>query len=208
MSRAGAFLRLGAAMAIALALSGCVSLLPKSKPAQLYRFGATHAQPTRRPPGSSTVGVFWSDGAFQRESAADRILTVTGDKVAYIAEVRWAAPAEVLFDQAVFDAFDAAGGRVRLAPRGAPAPTDFVLRVDVRDFETRYESGPNAAPTVLVRLHAPLPRDRGHTLLSDQRFEARAPAADNRVGAIVAAYDKAVNDVLAQLVAWTNEKTS
>ncbi|WP_297693990.1 ABC-type transport auxiliary lipoprotein family protein [Phenylobacterium sp.] len=208
MSRAGAFLRLGAAMAIALALSGCVSLLPKSKPAQLYRFGATHAQPTRRPPGSSTVGVFWSDGAFQRESAADRILTVTGDKVAYIAEVRWAAPAEVLFDQAVFDAFDAAGGRVRLAPRGAPAPTDFVLRVDVRDFETRYESGPNAAPTVLVRLHATLTRDRGHTLLSDQLFEARAPAADNRVGAIVAAYDKAVNDVLAQLVAWTNEKTS
>jgi len=195
-------------MAIALALSGCVSLLPKSKPAQLYRFGATHAQPTRRPPGSSTVGVFWSDGAFQRESAADRILTVTGDKVAYIAEVRWAAPAEVLFDQAVFDAFDAAGGRVRLAPRGAPAPTDFVLRVDVRDFETRYESGPNAAPTVLVRLHATLTRDRGHTLLSDQLFEARAPAADNRVGAIVAAYDKAVNDVLAQLVAWTNEKTS
>jgi len=208
MSRAGAFLRLGAAMAIALALSGCVSLLPKSKPAQLYRFGATHAQPTRRPPGSSTVGVFWSDGASQRESAADRILTVTGDKVAYIAEVRWAAPAEVLFDQAVFDAFDAAGGRVRLAPRGAPAPTDFVLRVDVRDFETRYESGPNAAPTVLVRLHATLTRDRGHTLLSDQLFEARAPAADNRVGAIVAAYDKAVNDVLAQLVAWTNEKTS
>jgi cholesterol transport system auxiliary component len=208
MSRAGAFLRLGAAMAIALALSGCVSLLPKSKPAQLYRFGATHAQPARRPPDSPTVGVFWSDGAFQRESAADRILTVTGDKVAYIAEVRWAAPAEVLFDQAVFDAFDAAGGRVRLAPRGAPAPTDFVLRVDVRDFETRYESGPNAAPTVLVRLHATLTRDRGHTLLSDQLFEARAPAADNRVGAIVAAYDKAVNDVLAQLVAWTNEKTS
>lgn len=208
MIRARGFLRLGAATAAALALSGCVSLLPKSKPAQLYRFGATHAAPAPRPPAASTVGVFWSNGAFQRESAADRILTVTGDKVAYIAEVRWAAPAEVLFDQAVFDAFDAAGGRVRLAPRGTPAPTDFVLRVDVRDFETRYEAGPNAAPTVLVRLHATLTRDREHTLIADQLFEARAPAADNRVGAIVAAYDKAVNDALGQLVAWTNDKTS
>lgn len=210
MTRARAFARLAAAAALALALSGCVSLLPKSKPAQLYRFGAAAASADKpsASPGGQTVGVFWADGAFQRESANDRIFTVTGERAAYIADSRWAAPAEVLFDQAVFEAFDNAGGKVRLVPRGAPAPTDYVLRVDVRDFETRYEAGPGGAPTVLVRLHATLTRDRARTLVSDQLFEARAPAAANRVTAIVAAYDKAVNEVLGQLVAWTSEKTT
>ena len=34
-----ALLRLAAMAACAVALSGCISLLPKNKPAQLYRFG-------------------------------------------------------------------------------------------------------------------------------------------------------------------------
>jgi ABC-type uncharacterized transport system auxiliary subunit len=35
-------------------------------------------------------------------------------------------------------------------------------------------------------------------------FEARAPASANRVSAIVAAYDRAVTQVLNQAVAWTD----
>lgn len=210
MTRAMTLIRWAGVGLAVLALSACVSLLPKSKPAQLYRFGAAqaHASDGAPPAGAAgNVGVFWSNGSFQRESAGDRILTVTGDRIAYIAETRWAAPAEVLFDQAVFQAFDANGGHVRLVPRGAPAPTDFVLRMDVRNFETRYEAGPEAAPTVLIRLHATLTRDRERSLVSDQLFEASAPASDNRVGAIVAAYDKALGEALGQVVAWTNQKT-
>ena len=138
--------RVLAAAALALALSGCVSLLPKTKPAQLYRFGA-NPPAAAAPADARPIGVFWSNGSFQRESSGDRILTVTGDRAAYIAEARWAAPAEVLFEQAVFETFDSGAGHVRLVPRGAPAPTDFVLRVDVRDFEANYLSGPGAAPT-------------------------------------------------------------
>jgi len=39
--------------------------------------------------------------------------------------------------------------------------------------------------------------------VGEQIFEASVPAGDNRVGAIVAAYDQAVKDVLGKLVAWT-----
>lgn len=208
MTRASALLRLAAAGALALSLGGCISLLPKSKPAQLYRFGeapAAAASPAPTAPAASQVGVFWGGGAFQRESSGDRLLTITGERAAYIAQVRWVAPAQVLFDQAVQAAFEAAPGHVRLVPRGAPSVTDFVLRLDMRNFETRYENGPKAAPTVLVRAHASLTRGRAATQASEQVFEARAPAADNRVGAIVAAYDTALGEVLGQAVAWTNE---
>lgn len=195
--------RLALAVALAASLAGCISLLPKTKPVQLYRFG--EPAPGAQAPPPNAVGVFSANGAFQHESAGDRILTITGDKVAYIADTRWAAPAQVLFQQAVQAAFEAEPGHVRLVPRGLPAPADEVLRVDVTNFETRYES--RGAPTVLVRLHATLARDRERSLVSEQIFEARVRASDNRVSAIVAAYDKAVADTLSQVVAWTNAKT-
>ena len=202
-----ALLKLAGAGVLALSLAGCISLLPKSKPAQLYRFGGPVAA-AKAPPGAAAIGVFSGGGEFQEEAVSDRILTVTGDHAAYIAEARWAAPAQVLFNQAVATAFETSGGHVRLVPRGAPAPTDYVLRLDVRNFEARYEAGPGAAPTVVVRVHDALTRDRNRSLVSEQVFESRVPAGDNRVSAIVAAFDKAVGDVLTQLVSWTNSTTT
>jgi cholesterol transport system auxiliary component len=187
----------------AISLAACVTLLPKTKPAQLYRFGQGEEAAAPRATPAGAVGVYWLDGAFQQEAAGDRILTVTGDKAAYIAEARWVAPAQSLFNQAAAAAFDAAGGRVRLASHGAPTTADFALRLDVRQFETRYPA-PGQTPTVMVRVHATLSRGRGPA--AEQMFDAAVPASDNRVSAIAAAYDKAVTDLLTQVVGWTNEK--
>ncbi|HEV2530899.1 ABC-type transport auxiliary lipoprotein family protein [Phenylobacterium sp.] len=197
-----ALLRLAGAGLLALSLAGCISLLPKTKPAQLYRFGVPAAA-AKAAPGAAAIGVFSGGGEFQQESVGDRILTVTGDRAAYVAEARWAAPAEVMFNQAVANAFETSDGHVRLVPRGAPAPTDYVLRLDVRNFEARYDSD-GGVPTVVVRAHATLTRDRSRSLVAEQVFESRVRAGDNRVTAIVAAFDHAVGDVLGQLVAWTN----
>jgi cholesterol transport system auxiliary component len=208
MTRVQGLLRLCLGLALAASLAGCISLLPKTKPAQLYRFTPPGPATSTASPGDNAVGVFESGGEFQQESAGDRLLTVTGPRVAYIADARWAAPAQVLFNQAMDTAFESSGGHVRLTPRGAPSATDYVLRVDVRKFEARYEAGPKAAPTVLVRIHALMTRDRNHTLVSEQVFEARVPASDNRVSAIVAAFARATDQVLKQLVAWTNQKAA
>jgi cholesterol transport system auxiliary component len=205
-----ALLRLAAVGACALMLSGCISLLPKSKPAQLYRFGQVRAPAAAgstapsAAPSAAPVGVFRASGVFQQESSGDRILTVTGEHAAYIAQTRWVAPASVLFDAAVLNAFDAHAGRARLVSRGENASSDYALRIDVRDFETRYESGAKAAPTVVVRLRAVLTRSQNNAVVGEQLFEARVPAGNNRVEAIVGAYDKALTEVLAKLVAWTD----
>jgi len=205
MSRLKSSLAVLATASAALALSGCISLLPKSKPAHLYRFGQpTAALAAEAPQGS--VGVFRTNATFQRESAGDRLLTVTDGKVAYIAETRWVAPAAVLWDQAVLAAFDADPGPTRLISRGEPAAADYVLRLDVRNFETVYEHGPKAAPTVVVRVRAALTRGTDRSQVVEKIVEKRATAASNRVGSIVPAYDKAVGEVLAEIVAWTNEQ--
>ena len=87
-------LRFAVVAASALALSACVSLLPKTKPANLYRFGQPiAAEAVTAPVGQ--VGVFRTSATFQREAAGDRLLTISGGKVAYIAETRWVAPSPV-----------------------------------------------------------------------------------------------------------------
>lgn len=190
-----------AAWALTLPLSqgGCISLLPKSEPAQLYSFAPPPAA-TAAAPGP--VAVFRSNGQFQEEASDDRILTVSDGKAAYIAQSRWVAPAETLFNEAVGNAFDASP--IRLIARGQQGKFGYALRIDVRSFEARYENGPKAAPTVVVHIHAALTR-ADQTGVGEQEFEARAPAGDNRVTAIVAAFRKASQDVIGQLVAWTKK---
>ena len=195
-------LRLTVVGACALALSGCISLLPKSKPVQLYRFGQTAAAPATQP--ARTVGVFRANGVFQGESAGDRLLTVSGGKAAYVAETRWVAPASVLFDEALVAAFDASPGSTRLISRGEQGRADYALRVDVRNFETDYDAGSRSAPTVVVRIRAALAKaDR--TSAGETILESRVKAGSNHVTAIVAAYDQALGEVLGRLTAWTDK---
>lgn len=82
---------------------------------------------------------------------------------------------------------------------------DYVIRLDVRTFEARYDEAGKGAPTVVVQVRAVMARPSDRALLGDKVFEGRSRAADNRVGAIVPAYDAAVGDVLGQIVAWTDQ---
>jgi cholesterol transport system auxiliary component len=186
----------------ALALSGCISLFPKADPAQLYRFEArVAAQPT--PPGP-LFGVLRLVTGFPRASAGDRILTVSGGgEAAYIAGARWVSPASVLFDENVGAAFQGAG-RARLIGRGEVVKADYSLKLDVQIFEARYDRGPKAAPEVVIEVRGLITRNRDRSLVGDRMFTARVRAGDNRVSAIVPAYNQALSQVLAELVAWVN----
>lgn len=204
MSPLSTALRIGGAVLLALSLSACVSLFPKAKPAQLYSFdgSAPSAEQSMGRP-AQRHGVVRTGGSFVRAASGDRILSMTGSEAAYISESRWVSPAVTLFDEALARAFDVNAGAARLVSRGEASRADYALRVDVTRFETVYDQGPKAAPMVVVALRMTLTKaDR--TLVATDLLEAQARAGDNRVSAIVAAYDKAVGDALNGLVAWTN----
>ncbi|MBS0334368.1 MAG: ABC transporter, partial [Proteobacteria bacterium] len=68
-----AAVRLAAIGVGALTLSGCISLLPKTKPAQLYRLAPPPAAAApATSPGPDAVAVFRSNGQFQEEASDDR----------------------------------------------------------------------------------------------------------------------------------------
>jgi len=153
---------------------------------------------------TGTVGVFRASSLFQREAGGDQLVTITDGRVAYLSETRWVAPAAVLWDAAVLTAFDADSGPTRLISRGEAGKVDYVLRLDVRNFETRYDKGPKAAPSVVVRVRASLTSGSNRTLTGERIFESQVTAADNRVSEIIPAYDRAVAEVLKEIVVWTN----
>ena len=189
----------------ALSASACVSLLPKSDPAQLYRFDVDPIGGEASAAAGSQVGLLKPPARFPQAAAGDRILTVSGGQAAYIAAARWVAPASVRFDEAVARGFDGNAGAARLVTRGEVARADMALRLDVRTFETVYDNGPEAAPQVVVQVRAVLTRSGDRTLVGERMFLQSVRAGDNRVAAIVAAYDQAVTAIVGELVGWTNQ---
>jgi len=198
--------RLGV-LALTILLSGCISLFPKEQPVQLYRLtlppptGATSATP-----GGLSFAVRGAVGNFDRAAAGDHLLTVRGDRTAYIADARWVSPAQAMFEEALSERFDADTGPARLLNRGEITDATYRLDVSVRHFEARYEQGAGSPPTVVVDISAALDSAHDTTTRRHAMFEANIPASANSVAAIVAAYGEATAQVLDKLKAWVDAK--
>ena len=201
------FARAAVTLAACLAMTGCISVLPKTKPSQLYRFGAAEAA-ADSPARAGGAAIAKGPITFDSSAATDRILTVTGEDVAYIAGARWVSPAPILFDEAVVRAFQSTPGSPRLIERGAFGRAPLTLTLDVQAFETRYDQGADAPPQVTLRVRAVLIRNEDRTVAAEKLFAVSKRAADNRVGAIVGGYDQAVAEVMSQLVAWAAASAS
>jgi cholesterol transport system auxiliary component len=187
----------------ALALAGCVSLLPIEKPVNLYRFEpAFPAAPA--PSTNRSIIVLLSNGAFNREAAGDRLIAVKNGGVAYVASARWVVPAEILFRQAVAQSFQVGAGPVRLLQRGEPGNPDYVLALDVTRFEVRYET--STSPTVRVSFHAVLTRARDRGVVGEDTFAADVASSEDRVSAFIPAYDAALSKTLTKLSQWVSSR--
>ncbi len=196
---------LGAALA-PLALAGCVTLFPKSRPVTLYRFEAD--LPAAAQNGGPPLTVRLGPASFDQTAAGHQIMTVTGEQVAYLSGARWAAPAQDLFDAAVDHGFNEAGGRAHLMRAGAPGHANLALQISVTRFEADYLSGPTSPPTVVVRLRAQLARESGMVAIGAQEFDVRVPATQNRVGAIVRAFNQATTKAIGSLIDWVDSAAS
>lgn len=203
MTRLQRLIRLSAVALTAVALTGCISLFPKSKPANLYQFD--YVMPARAATTTSgdVFGVLKLSSGFTKAAAGDRIMTVTGGSdVAYIAEARWASPASVLFEEAVNRAFEQDGAPARLISRGEIGKSDYVLKLDVRDFQVNYATS-KGRPSVVVNVRAVLTRSADRSVAAERSFTQTVAADDDRQAAIVRAFTVAVSGVLRDLVEWT-----
>jgi cholesterol transport system auxiliary component len=193
-----------AAVALTALLGGC-SLLSTPDPVQLYRFGGMprgEAGADANPAALAQVAMRRPE--FPQAVREDRILGVTGTEAAYIAGARWVSSADILFSDSLETTFAEQATRVRLVGPRELTRSSQALDIDVRTFEARYPA-PGAAPVATIVARVRLLNAQERTVAAERVFTVEQPASENRVSAIVSAFDTATRDVQTQIVAWTDQ---
>jgi cholesterol transport system auxiliary component len=207
---------LACASTLALLLGGCTGNLLRSDAEAPDTFRLDFAAA----PAAATAGATPSNAglaiavARPRAAAAidtDRIAVHSaGNRFDYYLDARWAESAPQMLQQNLVGALAATGqfgGGVMTAP--ARMPTELLLDVELRRFEV-VATGPDAAssgaaPVVHVQVQASLLDQRGTARVTSFISEAAVPASENRLSAVIAAFDRAnaqvVNDIAARVQA-------
>ena len=203
-------LKMASILGAAVALTGCVTLLPKTKPAQLYRFGYTPelveqkaeaAGTAGRAVGMAPTGIVFGTVTFPQDSAGDRIVTVEDSQVAYVAEARWTSAASGLFKDAISTGFARGGQSVTLEPRG-PTAANFRLDISVRKFETDYKRN---RPTVSVALDARLIRLSDRMVVGQKFISADIPVRKSDMSLMADGYNQATTQVVTSLIDFSED---
>jgi len=137
----------------------------------------------------------------------DRIAVLYPDRrLDYLAAARWSGPVDEMLQDLALQAFREAGQLRNVDTDASAFASGYWLEIEVVDFQAEYPAGQaDAAPTVHVHLLGRVGAAGDRHLLEDVQADARQQAADNRMTAIVAAYNQATTSALTQLVAATTE---
>jgi cholesterol transport system auxiliary component len=191
----------------AVALAGCGSLLESklvAPQAYVLRLPPRTVEPLATPPAGSVL--------LQRPEAgpgldSNRIALLRSDqRFDFYAATLWAAPAPDLVESVLLDALRAGGAFSAVFDDSAPFAPQYDLRITLRRFEADYTSAGAAsggegggAPTVHVVLDCTLGRHRDRTLLASFTARGMARAGEDRVNAVVAAFQVATATAVAEL---------
>ena len=135
----------------------------------------------------------------------DRIAALYPDgKLDYFAGARWSGPVDEVVQDLVLQSFR---GRFRNVGTDTSAfNAGYWLEIEVMDFQAEYDaSRPGGAPTVHVHLLARVGTAGDRRMLGSFEADTRQPAADNRLTAVVAAYNAAANRALGEIVEQTTK---
>lgn len=180
-----------------LAVAGCTSLLDSDLPASVSYVLAP------APPAQTTVPATQADVSIGRPDLSpgldtERIAVLKGRQLDYYRAARWGgSTTEVvqtmlvnsLEDQRLFRSVTAEQARVA---------GDYVLDVEVRDFQAEYVSD-TEAPNVHVTMMGRLIRVVDRELVVSIAAEANSKATDNRMSAVAAAFESAAQKVAVEL---------
>lgn len=195
-----------AALGVAtIGLVGCVTLLPKTKPVQLYHLGLEAQAGAEAPVKAAAVPVLQGAIQFNRDIAGDRLLTRQGDQAAYVADARWTMPASLMFEESLANAFMRGSGDARLISAKDPVSAKLILRLDVRALEVRYSEGSRRSPLAAVIISGLLADADKRTIVSQSAFDCQVRAKSNRVQSLVSAMNDALFDCQTKVVAWTDQ---
>lgn len=119
----------------------------------------------------------------------------------FYAKSGWVDQAPLMVQTLMVESFENSGRIVSVARETGGLRADFVLKTELREFQTiYYRSG---APEALVAVNAKLIQLPQRSIIASRSFEHLAPANADQIDDIVVAFDDALDKVLRGLVEWT-----
>lgn len=179
----------------AVLLAGCGVLGGgKSEPDRLYVLRAAPAQ------GATPVPAVLSVVRPQVHPGLDTYrvaLTRPGNELDYYAASRWGGSLPEVLAAFAVHSLDGSFTTVVGSSRSA-GPAQFELLLTARHFEAEYESG-GGAPVVRVTLECLLVQSSPRQAVGNCDAEAREPAGENRMAAIVRAFERAAQRAMEEV---------
>jgi cholesterol transport system auxiliary component len=190
------------AASCSIPLVGCSALVGEQRP-QIYRLRPGTASTT---PGLPQVRAqLVVDVPLAPQSLdTDRIALTTGEtRLDYYANALWTDRAPVLLQGLLVEAFENSG-QIRSVGRDVGALTpDYILEMELRDFESHYSHAGAGAPTVVMRAVAKLVTMPDRHLVGELLVSESAVAQGDSLDSVVEAFDAAVGRALGRIVTWT-----
>jgi cholesterol transport system auxiliary component len=177
-------------------LTACSGLRSKDEPDRTYLLRAAPAAGRAALPGVLAV----LPPAVQPGFDTDRILlTRAGRELDHFAASRWGDSLPRVIAALAVQSLAGGGGFANVVEAGRPAvASDYELLLTVRHFEAAYDAS-GAAPVMQVAFECTLTAGAPRRVLGRCDASASEPAGDNRMAAIVAAMEQAVQRALADV---------
>jgi cholesterol transport system auxiliary component len=115
-------------------------------------------------------------------------------------QARWRDPAPDLLRSLLVQAFDQDGRIGGVSATESGLNGDYSLAIELRDFQAELAGGEARAA---IRLSAKLFDRRSNRIVASQAFSEESPAAGSDVASTVAAFEKALDQLLPRIVEWT-----
>ncbi|MCZ0735512.1 ABC-type transport auxiliary lipoprotein family protein [Phreatobacter sp. AB_2022a] len=188
-------LRIGLALAVALALTGCAS----SNTPQTYDLTAPSNFPTR--PGAQRGQLIVAEPKAIANIDTERMaVRNAAGAVSYLSDGAWADRLPRLLQAQIIRTFENASHLRSIGRPGDRLTADFQLLTEIRSFEVVVGSGAEA----VVELSVKLVNERTGRILAGQVFSGRAPVGSVDAASVAAAFDRAAQDVLRSIVVWAS----
>jgi cholesterol transport system auxiliary component len=187
---------------MALSLAACAGSLFKNKaaPPTMYQLSASAKLAADRTGAMAAV----ADLAILKLRVragldTERIAALYPDRrMDYFADVRWTGPLDEVLQDLAVQQFHSNPSFRNVRADASVFASAYWLEIEVVDFQAEY-SAAGLAPTVHVHLLARLGNSADRHILAHFEPDIRQAAADNRMGAIVDAFNRATDEALAQI---------
>ena len=186
---------------MALAVTGCASLLGLGPAPHLYRVTPKSTYPANLPHPSVQilVDVPLAPAGLDTTRIA---LSHSAVSIDYFADSEWTDRLPQLVQTALLESFENSRAITAIDRESIGLRADFILKTEIRHFEALYDS-PNGPPVVWVAIITRLVAPSGREIVAQSSFERREQASANEIPRIVVAFDEALGAVINDIVVWT-----